>query len=184
MGAVLDEYPYNASISFSFMVPMSNFFDLAFNNTNDWTYMADGTFIMLKDGENISSVMDSFEGYIERQHGSNPEWKVASIQAVNLYDLSKRSWEIVGSIAGGGHPAGRIAMIIIAVFLLGMACFNFMNIAVVGASKRLKEIALRKGDGKCKKGNRKTIHDRKLATVLFCINCRYTTSLFLASTMV
>lgn len=151
VGAVLDEYPYNASISFSFMVPMSNFFDLAFNNTNDWTYMADGTFIMLKEGENITSVVDSFEGYIERQHGSNPEWKVASIQAVNLYDLSKRSWEIVGSIAGGGHPAGRIAMIIIAVFLLGMACFNFMNIAVVGASKRLKEIALRKVMGSVRK---------------------------------
>lgn len=151
VGAVLDEYPYNNSIRFGFILPISNFFDLNFPNTNDWTFLTDATFVMMKEGESVGSIMDSFEGYIATQHASNPEWKLASIHPINLYNLSKESYQLVGSVSGGGHPAGRIALIVIALFLLGMACFNFMNISVVSASKRLKEIALRKVMGSVRK---------------------------------
>jgi ABC-type antimicrobial peptide transport system permease subunit len=144
VGAVLEKYPYNASIGFDFYISMDNFDDLEFENTNDWSFMTDASFIMLREGESISSIYDSFDRYMEAQHGSNPEWKVRSFEPLLLTDLSLKSYMIEGSVSGGGHPAGRMALLIIAAFLLGMACFNFMNISVVSASKRLKEIALRK----------------------------------------
>ncbi|GAB4248527.1 MAG: ABC transporter permease [Ekhidna sp.] len=151
VGAVLDDFPYNYSFGFDFMLPMDAFFDLNFEKTNDWSFMTDGTFIMMKEGESVADIVDSFDSYIETQHASNPEWKIESIHPINLYDLSLQGYQIHGAISGGGHPAGRVALTIIALFLLGMACFNFMNIAVVSASRRLKEIALRKVMGSVKK---------------------------------
>lgn len=151
VGAVLDDYPYNASFRFDFYIPISNFFDLKFDNTNGWDFMTDGTFVLMKEGESIGSIAESFDRYKTTQHESNPEWKVKSFEPIPLADLSTSAHKIVGSIAGGGHPAGRVALGIISLFLLGMACFNFMNIAVVSASKRLKEIALRKVMGSVRK---------------------------------
>ncbi|MEP0985243.1 ABC transporter permease [Ekhidna sp.] len=149
--AVLEEYPYNTSISFSFYIPMDNFFDLDFDDTQSWSYMTDATFVMLNEDEQIGSIYDSFDRYLQEQHESNPEWKVRSYVPLPLDELSVKSYMIEGSVSGGGHPAGRVTLLIIAAFLLGMACFNFMNISVVSASKRLKEIALRKVMGSVRK---------------------------------
>ncbi|MEQ8906583.1 ABC transporter permease [Ekhidna sp.] len=165
VGAVLEKYPYNTSIGFDFYLPMENFYDLEFENANDWAFMTDANFILLKEGESISSIYDSFDKYKELQHGSNPEWKVRSFEPLVLTDLSTTSYMIEGSVSGGGHPAGRVALIVIAAFLLGMACFNFMNISVVSASKRLKEIALRKVMGSVR---REIIYQFMVENLLTC----------------
>src|SRR5690606_32745474 len=39
---------------------------------------------------------------------------------------------------------GRIGLPVIAMFMLALACFNYINIAIVSASRRLKEIGVRK----------------------------------------
>ncbi len=144
VGAVLDKYPYNASIGADFFLSIEVFEDLEFEDTKDWAFMTDATFILMKEGESVSALAGSLDKYIELQHGSNPEWKIREFELFPLKDLSTNNYRIVGGVSGGGHPAGRVALGIIAMFLLGMACFNFMNISVVSASKRLKEIALRK----------------------------------------
>lgn len=144
VGAVLDEFPYNSSMNFNFYVPIQNFFDLNMDDHYGWDYMTDATFVQLKSGYDISTLESSYEEYIQLQHASNPEWKIRKIEPIPLTELSLNGYRIYGSIANNGHPAGRIALIIISVLLLSMACFNFMNIAVASASRRLKEIALRK----------------------------------------
>jgi len=151
VGGVLDEYPYNASIGGRFYMSMEAFDDLDFENTKDWAFMTDATFILLKEGESITSLQESFDRYLKLQHGSNPEWKLQSFKPFALSELSMNDYQIVGAVSGGGHPSGRIALGIIAIFLLSMACFNFMNISVVSASRRLKEIALRKVMGSVKR---------------------------------
>lgn len=144
IGGVLEEHPYNSSMVYDFFLPMGNYFDLGFEERNDWSFMTDATFIMMREGEDIGTVANSFDSYLELQNGSDPDLEVTSFEPVVLSELSKRSFQIRGSVSGGSHPAGQIALTVIAVFLLAMACFNFMNISVVGAAKRLKEIALRK----------------------------------------
>ena len=165
IGAVLDEFPYNTSFGANFYLSMSVFDDLDFENTKDWAFMTDGTFVLLKEGEDVSTLQEALEGYVAIQNASDPEWKVRAFETFPLAELSKNGYQIVGAIAGGGHPAGRIALAIIAAFLLGMACFNFMNISVVSASKRLKEIALRKVMGSVR---REIIHQFMVENLLKC----------------
>ncbi len=151
VGAVLDEYPYNTSMNYDLFIPMDNFFDLDFKGTKGWAFMTDATFVLVEEGESIASIEDSYDDYVKLQNSSNPEWKLEAFEAIALEDLSANAYKIVSAVAGGGHPAGRVALTIIAIFLLSMACFNFMNISVVSASKRLKEIALRKVMGSVRK---------------------------------
>ncbi len=151
VGAVLDEYPYNTSFKHGIHIPIDNFFDLELEENYDWSFLTDGTFVLLKEGESIQSLEDSYPQYIELQNASNPDWRIRKFEALPLRELSVTSWDTVSAISGGGHPAGRVALSIIGSFLLAMACFNFMNISVVSATKRLKEIALRKVMGGVRK---------------------------------
>lgn len=179
VGAVLDEYPYNTSINYDFYLPFTNFFDLNFEGTSGWSFMTDATFVLLKEGENIASIADTYDRYIELQHQSNPEWKIASFEAIPLAELSSNAYRIVGAVAGGGHPAGRVALLVIATFLLSMACFNFMNISVVSASKRLKEIALRKVMGSVRKEIIKQFMTENLLQCFFALVVGFLLSYFL-----
>jgi hypothetical protein len=58
--------------------------------------------------------------------------------------LNTSSHEIESGLLGPGHPQGVIAMLMIAIMLLTIACINYMNISVATVSTRLKEIAVRK----------------------------------------
>lgn len=153
VGAVLDEFPYNAGLRHSFLLSMEVLFDLKYKENYNWSDNIDATLVLMKEGERITEIADSYDSYIALQHGSNPEWKVTEFNPVGLYDLSVTAYKTRSAIVGGGHPSGRIVLMIISLFLLGMACFNFMNISVASSTKRLKEIALRKVMG----GRRKQI---------------------------
>jgi len=72
---------------------------------------------------------------------------------VSLNDLHLKSGEIKNDVSYDATEEGRITLPIIAVFLLILACFNYLNIAIVSGAKRLKEIGLRKVIG----ANRKLI---------------------------
>ena len=150
VGAVLEEYPYNAGVRGNFFVPISNYFSMNADTHIDWSDMTTATFIMMREGQPVTSIESSYDRYIQQQHGSNPDWKIQSILPISLWDLSTQSYLITGGVSGGGHPAGRLALMILAGFLLGIACFNFMNISVAASTKRLKEIALRKVMGSVK----------------------------------
>lgn len=151
VGGVLEPFPYNSGINFDFFIPFEHFNDIQPGRINDWAYMTDGTFVLMKEGENIADLTESFPSYVTLQNESDPEWKVLSLHPFVLADLSTNAYRIISSVFGGGHPAGMIVLVSMAIFLLGMACFNFMNISVVSSSRRLKEIALRKVMGSQRK---------------------------------
>lgn len=153
VGAVLDKTPEKASFSFEIMVPMDNFFDLKLEDHYDWTYATDAIFIEMKDGHEPQELDDTFKGFVALQNQTSSKWPIEKFEMVPLNRLALRSFEIDGSISGAGHPAGRIGLLVVATMLVLLACFNYMNISVTAATKRLKEIAMRKVIG----GNRNQI---------------------------
>ncbi|MEM9326477.1 MAG: ABC transporter permease [Bacteroidota bacterium] len=151
VGAVLEDYPYNSGMSFDFLLPMGNFIDQSPPNRNGWAYFTDATFVLLHDGHTIDELYSVYDAYVEEQQAVGPEWLVERFTTIPLYDLSTKGYEMSSPVVLAVEPGGRIALALIALFLLGMACFNFMNIAVVGAARRLREIALRKVMGGVRK---------------------------------
>ncbi|MEQ8470144.1 MAG: ABC transporter permease [Marinoscillum sp.] len=144
VGAVLEKYPYNSSMRFNFLLPMEQLRELQLVDKFDWSYFTDATFIMLKDGADPLALTEQADQYISTQNSFDPEWKVESFELISLETLCQQSHRIRSAVAGGSHPAGQIALGIIAILLTVLACFNYMNISVAASTKRLKEIALRK----------------------------------------
>jgi len=85
------------------------------------------------------------ERYRRLQNKVKNDWEIESFAIEQLAGLhEKKIGEIRNSIAIGYPPEGRIVMPIIAIFMLLLACFNYINIAIVSSAKRLKEIGIRK----------------------------------------
>ncbi len=151
VAAVMDKYPDQASFHYRFYVNIEIFFDINEDRSFGWDYLTDGTFIVTTEENDLSSLIKYFPEYVKVQNASDPEWVVNSFELVPLLELSENDYRIMSGISNGGHPAGRIALGVVSVMLLTLACFNYMNIAVSAASRRLREIAMRKVMGSVRK---------------------------------
>ncbi|NJM24382.1 MAG: FtsX-like permease family protein [Bacteroidia bacterium] len=152
VGAVADKFPENASFTFNVLVDMENFFDLNFSDAYTWRQLTDATFVELAEGHTPDELASLLAICRQRQNKSDSRWTVNRFEMVPLTELALRNHEIDGPISNGGHPAGRVALSVVSLLLLVLACSNYMNIALASASRRLKEIALRKVLGSARRG--------------------------------
>lgn len=165
VGGVIDVTD-NSGMSPSVLLSMEKFEDLKFKDSYNWTDLTDATFLLLKAGHSSTEVAQTMEKYRALQNASSPEWLVEGFEFIPLTILSQRSNEIVSAIAFGAHPSGIWSLFIIAILLLLLACFNYMNVSVATVATRLKEIGIRKVVG----GNRKEIIQQFLTeNFLMCI---------------
>ncbi|MEP2509268.1 MAG: ABC transporter permease, partial [Reichenbachiella sp.] len=164
IAGVLEKYSANTSFRFDILVPVSNIRELRDENIA-WDWLTSATFVQLNEGHSPSELDAQMDKYITLHNEATSDWKIEKFEFVPLDQFALRSYEIRRSIAMGGHPAGRLTIGIISFILLALACFNYMNIAVASAAKRLKEIALRKVMG----GNRTHIvHQFMTENVILC----------------
>lgn len=166
VGAVFDEFPKNMSFGFDVMIPISNFFDLELKDNYNWADLTDATFVELYPDRNPLGLESAMDQYVEIQNATDSKWPIEKFQIWPLATLALNNFLIYGSTAEGSHPAGRIALSVIAILLLTLACFNYMNLALASATKRLKEIALRKVFGSARRG---IINQFLIENVLLCL---------------
>ncbi|MEL7002529.1 MAG: ABC transporter permease [Bacteroidota bacterium] len=144
--AVVD-IPNTTSFGFGILIPYTNFQDIeleGYNDIHDWGALADVIFIQTGEGADIQSIPSLMTDYRELHNRASDDWIINSFELQPLETLSENSYRINGSISFGNVPNGNIALAVIALFLLLLACLNYMNIGIVTATKRLKEIGLRK----------------------------------------
>ena len=110
----------------------------------NWEKFINATLVQLNDVTNLHILRSGMEKYRQLQNESDSDWKINRFDFVSLHDLHLRSGEIRRDISSDGSEEGRVGLPFIAGFILILACFNYINIAVVSAAKRLKEIGLRK----------------------------------------
>lgn len=114
---------------------------------NDWENSGLNTYVVLNEGANSKATSQKIEGYIKT--------KVASSH--NDLFLKKYSEQyLYGNYTNGTLDGGRIEYVrlfsIIAIFILIIACINFMNLSTARASKRAKAVGIRKAIGARRNG--------------------------------
>ena len=126
-------------------------FDLLFNfkvflqkkpNLNLWNNSYPSTYVLLKNNVNIDELNKKIAGFITTKlEGSH--------DILFLQKYSDRY--LYGKYENGVPTGGRIAYVrlfsIIALIILVIACINFMNMSTAKASKRLKEVGVKKTVG-------------------------------------
>jgi putative ABC transport system permease protein len=151
VGAIMEDTPANSSMYFDYLLPMSVWEDLNPDRVNDWSKASSVTFVLLKEGATPNQLVPTLENFKKIQNASSSQWPVVSTELVQLPEVAHRSYDITDALSWSNHPAAMVAFAVIAVFLILLACFNYMNVAVASVSTRLKEIGIRKVVGSGKK---------------------------------
>lgn len=150
---VLDEFPENISFRFDMIFLFDDFLDQPGMDPQDWSQWIDATFIRFKDqGSSKEEVVAQMNQNLQLQNLHNKGREVVNYRLDNILEWPMFESQLYqSSFVGVLHPASVLGTISSAVFVLLLACFNFINISISLSGQRLKEIAMRKVLGSTKR---------------------------------
>ena len=136
---VLNEIPKNSSLQFEYILPFTFFWDQNKGWLDQWGNNNIRTYILLKEKTDA----DAFEAKLKDEiklHDKQSNVKLFIQPFVDAY--------LHDEFENGKLVGGRIVYVkiffVVAIFVLVIACINFMNLATAQATKRAKEVGLRK----------------------------------------
>jgi len=141
VSGVFEDLPARSSIQFEFVLSFEEF-----KTTNEWVTHWDnngpGTITVLREGADPAAVSEKIKDFIKtKNEGSNA--------TLFLQKFSERY--LNGKYVNGVQSGGRIEYVqlfsIIAVFILMIACINFMNLSTARATRKAKEVGIKKSVG-------------------------------------
>ncbi|MEL6560962.1 MAG: ABC transporter permease [Bacteroidota bacterium] len=143
ISGIMENLSGHSSIEFDFILHFEKFRDEN-DWLNDWTNTGPKTFALLEEGADINALNQKLENYIvQKTEGAAAHRKPFVTSFSDLY-LNNRYEN--GKVAGGRIEYVRLFSVI-AIFILLIACINFMNLSTARASRRLKEVGVKKAMG-------------------------------------
>ncbi len=145
---VMKDVPDNSHVHMDFLASfqtVENFFGRE-NMMNNWGSNNYGTYVLLKEGYDPEDLAAQLPAFLDKHLG---EWKgvpASTFNQLNLWpirDIHLHS-HLDSEIEANGDIAYVYIFSIIAFLILIIACINFINLATAKASKRAKEVGLRK----------------------------------------
>lgn len=151
VSGVARAFPKACTIAFDFLVNFENLktADSGYD-FHDWKAFVNATLIQVDHPADLKSIERRMEKYrITQNEAVKKDWAISSFAFEPLATLHERSGDIRDDISRSSKDNYRsvIFMSILGLFILALACFNYINIAIVSAAKRLKEIGVRKSIG-------------------------------------
>ncbi|MFM9838327.1 MAG: ABC transporter permease [Cyclobacteriaceae bacterium] len=149
---VVEDAPANTSLKYTMLIPYE-FFHV--NNpyfASNWSGNYQGsTFIVLKDGQSTNELEKQFAAwkkkYLKPEDDNRITYRLQPLKAIHTdkkFGSSPQSYVMPQKII--------YAAMGIAIFILVIACVNFINLATAQAANRAKEVGIRKIMGSSKMG--------------------------------
>jgi ABC-type antimicrobial peptide transport system permease subunit len=157
---VLENVPANSIIRFDMLLPYVFLEDLGFGSLESWGSNNIITFVQVHENADIAAVNEKISDLrfrrVEELYEDDPEGlerfqkrRKTAFMLMPLTDIHLHSY------FGYNRSMGRILYVyvfsIIALFILLIACINFMNLSTARSVKRAKEVGLRKVVGAVKR---------------------------------
>jgi predicted permease len=137
---VFKNMPTNSTLQFDYLMPAIDYIKLYMNNEEQWDNNNIRTFVQLKPGVDVAALSKKIEGFLSQFEEAQNQVKLLLHPA--------RDWHLRATFRDGENVGGQITyvrlFIVVAVFILLLACINFMNLTTAQATKRGKEVGVRK----------------------------------------
>ncbi|MBN8701153.1 MAG: ABC transporter permease [Chitinophagales bacterium] len=137
---ILKDLPNNSRFGFEFLTN----WELVKRQGEDdssWGNNSTRTYVLLKENASMASANDKIKGIkVRYSKDEDPNWEMF------IYPSSR--WRLYSSFTNGKEDGGLIDFVklfgVIALFILLIACINFMNLSTARSEKRAKEVGIRK----------------------------------------
>ena len=138
VSGVFEKAPYHSSQQFDFILSFDYLGDVQ-PWVKTWGNIGPHNFVLLKNGADVDKINKEIAGVI-RNNSSDTTRTIFLSKFSNIY--------LNDSFDHGQQTGGRIEYVklfsLIAIFILVLACINFMNLSTAKASRRMKEIGIKK----------------------------------------
>ncbi len=147
---VIKDVPKQSFFNFEYVLPFAYYEatqSWVRNSKDNWNNNAFQIFVQLQPDVNEAEVNNSIKDIIKDNHPKAPTAKLF------LHPMSK--WRLYSNFENGINSGGMIEyvrlFIAIAIFVLVIACINFMNLATARSESRAREVGIRKSVGSRRK---------------------------------
>ncbi|MGB3863237.1 MAG: ABC transporter permease, partial [Candidatus Aminicenantaceae bacterium] len=137
---IIEDIPENSSIGFDFLVSMETAGALDIR-MDDWSVNNQATFLLLSDGTDPAKLDSKISSLIQRYYPDSFE-SPKRLYLHPLPDFNLNSYEI--ECYWSASRMSQIAIWIVAVLILIIACINFMNLSTARYATRANEVGMRK----------------------------------------
>ncbi|MGE0773285.1 MAG: ABC transporter permease [Cyclobacteriaceae bacterium] len=143
---ILKDVPTNSSFQFDFLLTWKfreQVNEWVRNNTTNWGNNSFQVFVELNDPANEEAVEASIKGMLAEHGQTDPK------KEFFLHPLLR--WRLHSNFENGKEAGGMSDYVqlftIIAIFIIIIACINFMNLATARSERRAREVGIRKSVG-------------------------------------
>lgn len=148
VGGVIPTPPQNSFLQMDALLPYERMKDVREFDLLRWDLWAGAALAMINDDSDVRSIERQLQNYLQKANEVNPDFEINKFYLLPLERLASVSRDLNGDpFRPGMHPAAIIAPSVAAILILLLACFNFINTSIAFASRRLKEIGIRKVSG-------------------------------------
>ncbi|MBN1271335.1 MAG: ABC transporter permease [Candidatus Aminicenantes bacterium] len=137
---VFKNVPQNSHLRFDYVLPFS-LLERSGRDMNSWTDVSYYTYVLLREGASHAAVDKKFEILGSQEDPQKEGYYLQPLK--NIYLRSDLLFDI-------GRHGNRVYVTIFfaaALFILVIACINFMNLATARSGRRAKEVGMRKAVG-------------------------------------
>ncbi len=141
--AVFEKVPFKSTLQFDMVLDLE-LFTTKYEWANDWNGDEAETFVLLSKGADINSFNEKVRGWLEMKEPEDRKGSQIFLQQFSdIY--------LYGEYKDGRPVAGRARyahlFTYIAIFIVLIACINFVNLSTAQASQKMKEIGVKKALG-------------------------------------
>lgn len=146
VSGIFADVPDNSHLQFDFLIPISNVSSARWFNT--WWNNAMSTYLVLHEKVNAEAFSDKFPAFMDKYFGQDFERMGTRID-LNLQPFNNVYFDNFTEYDHAEHGDKRTVYLfgLIALFILGIACINFMNLSTARSALRAREVGVRKTIG-------------------------------------
>ena len=137
---VMEDVPSNSQFTFNGLISMTTMRKQRLDIFNMWGYVDFYTYLLLKKNSHIESLKSQTSAFLKRH---NPEDKGYTIGFEKMTDAYLHS-QAIRQPGSTGSLLNVYLFSCIGVFIMLIACINFMNLSTARSLERAKEVGVRK----------------------------------------